>query len=246
MSSTEMKLTTSRSRTDPGKRQKPSRVFVDVELSGASVISFEMSATLTVARSPTGDEAAALKGATLSLPSRMVSRNAHCLVQPLSDGQLLVTDRGSTNGTLVNGRSVNGRTTVSTPCTVEVTPFTLVLRRERDDAPTEALRPLASSEQAALVLDRKLDAIRLYDGREVLGFTPIQHQILTLLIERFPGAIGAGELARVVSSTGSHQALYTQISEIRARLDEADPGARHLIRNRRSFGYSVAPAPADG
>jgi FHA domain len=159
-------------------------------------------------------------------------------------GQILVTDQGSTNGTLVNGRSVNRHVTVSTPCTVEVTPFTLVLRRERDDPPTETLRPRVPAERAALSLDPEVDCIRLYDGREVLGLTPIQHQILLSLIERFPAAIGAGEEAAVVSSTGSLQALYTQIGELRSRLDEAALGARELIRSRRSFGYSIAPAPA--
>ncbi len=77
-------------------------------------------APLTIGRAPS---------AGLSLPSPDVSRN-HCVIA-VEDDVAVVTDLGSTNGTVVDGRATEGPTRLSPGARLRLGPFTLVYRSGR-------------------------------------------------------------------------------------------------------------------
>lgn len=77
-------------------------------------------APLTIGRAP---------GSGLALPSPDVSR-AHCMLAIEGDG-VVVTDLGSTNGTIVDGRPAVGPTRLAPGARLRLGPFTLVYRSGR-------------------------------------------------------------------------------------------------------------------
>jgi FHA domain len=61
------------------------------------------------------------------LPEAQVSRN-HCQVH-VTDGQVIVTDLGSTNGTFVDGQRIAEPTALDVDATLKIGPFLLTLKR---------------------------------------------------------------------------------------------------------------------
>lgn len=225
------------------KRQKPPQLFVDLELNGSRIASFEASSSLTVARAKVGEQRPLLVGTTLRLPSRFVSRSRHCTIEPVEDGKILVRDYASTNGTAVNERPVDRELTISTPCTVSVAPFDLIVSRVRESYETARLRDRPLTGDADLRLDTQSGLIRLRDGTAVGDLSPLQHAIVVALIESYPRPMMSAQLLETVNPSGSLQGLYTQINELRDRLEASAPGGRELIQSRRNFGYSITPLP---
>jgi len=243
MSIAETNRPTARIRTATQKRQKTPVLYIDLELNGIRVDSFEAVSPITVARAKVGEREPRFVGTTLRLPSRCVSRARHCTIEPSSEGQVVVIDHDSTNGTAVNGRPVRRQLTVAAPCTVEIAPYELVVSRTRERYETAALRARPLISDADLQVDPRSGAIRLRDGSIVHGLSPLQHAIAATLIDRYPRPVASSELLSAVNPGGSIQGLYTQINELRDRLEAIAPGGRELIWNRRSFGYSITPLP---
>jgi hypothetical protein len=244
MITTDRSESPSRIPADRPKRQKTIAAFyVTLELSGHRVAGPTPLMSLSVARARTSELEATFTQTSLRLPSRFVSRRVHCTVESTGEGTVRVCDRGSTNGTVVNGRRLDRSLTVSTPCSVEVGPYTLLVAGEPDEGPTAVLREHEQRSDAGLTFDPVSRLLRTYDGTVIDGISPLQEAIVALLLERYPEAVATAELLEGVRSGGSNQALYSQINELRQRLDAEAPGAGELIRNRRNVGYSIAATP---
>ncbi len=109
-------------RAAPAAQAEPLVHLLDLEAAGGvEARRVTLDATpLTIGRAPT---------AGLSLPSPDVSRS-HCVIAIEGDAAV-VTDLGSTNGTIVDGRATDGPTRLAPGARLRLGPFTLVYRSGR-------------------------------------------------------------------------------------------------------------------
>jgi FHA domain-containing protein len=217
------------------------RISVTVESGGLALGLFAHNSEIRVKRSIQLNDAPALAGNVLCLPSRYISRNGHCLIAAVNHTQVLVTDLNSTNGTRVNGNPINSTLRVTAPCLVELFPFQLLVQRSRSPISTAPLRE-NSTPPPSLRFDEVSGDIRLPSGQTVPGLTPFQRAILETLIRRRPHWTTSAELALIVGGGTTAQSVYNQIHQIRQCLESAERGAANLIRTQRGRGYSLRTA----
>ena len=82
----------------------------------------------------------------------------------------------------------------------------------------------------------------LSTGESLDGLTPFQRELLGALIQRHPAWTTTEELAVIVGGGTTGQSIYSQIHQIRRRIEDIAPGAPSLIRTQRGLGYSLLPA----
>src|SRR5262245_4270337 len=91
---------------------------------------------------------------TICLESLAVSRT-HALVV-FQAGVYFVEDTGSSNGTFVNGRRIEGRTPLTESDSLQIGPYVLALRLDASPTPTSASEPVIRASVTALPSNQKL------------------------------------------------------------------------------------------
>jgi serine phosphatase RsbU (regulator of sigma subunit) len=91
---------------------------------------------------------------TIFLESLAVSR-LHALVV-CENGDYFVEDTGSSNGTFVNGKRIEGRTPLTERDTLQVGPYVLALRRDTSPTEDESSQPVIRASITALPSNQKL------------------------------------------------------------------------------------------
>jgi serine phosphatase RsbU (regulator of sigma subunit)/pSer/pThr/pTyr-binding forkhead associated (FHA) protein len=115
-----------------------------VLLQAGEAIPYELTADVTLGRHPDCD---------IQLPSNMVSRkHARVFVE---NGQTYVEDLGSGNGTLLNGKKIEGKTPLNHEDRIKLGP--ILLRFESDAPATKPARKVLSSSATAATLAFKMD-----------------------------------------------------------------------------------------
>lgn len=158
------------------------------------------------------------------------------------EGQYLIEDLGSKNGTIVNGRRIVGPTALHDGDQIQVTP--LVVLTFVDYGSTA---PLPGETQAPrLKLDLSTRQVRVRGRLLDPPLSNTQFTFLALLMEQ-PGQVyGRDEIIAAVwpddQAEGiSDEAIDALVRRIRLRLRELDPDHEYIV-TVRGYGFKLVPS----
>jgi pSer/pThr/pTyr-binding forkhead associated (FHA) protein len=168
------------------------------------------------------------------LPDRRVSRY-HAEIRRVG-ATLLLQDRGSTNGTFVNGARIAEPYTLAHGDRIQIAPrFQL---RFVDQNATAHVEPVLH-DSPRIRLDAQERRVRL--GNRQVELSPAQYRLLDLLSSNEDRVVSRGEIVREVwpaqdPSGITNEAIDALVRRLRDRLAQLDPGYMH-VQTVRGHGF---------
>lgn len=206
------------------------RFFVVVSQPGTSLrLVVEATGPATVGREPTN---------TVLLAHPLVSRH-HARLGYRDGAGFEVEDLGSRNGTVVNGRPIEGTVVIDEPATVEIGPFLLSLSTTVAEETWTAAGTLPAKVPRTM-LDRGPRQLHI-DGALVLDtLSPHEYALLDQLALRAPAVVERAAAGDAVWGAGQWDVymLHNLVSRIRKRLAQSD-GADSVIVTVPGVGYRL-------
>jgi DNA-binding response OmpR family regulator len=167
------------------------------------------------------------------LPDRLVSRH-HAHIRKVGT-QFILEDRGSTNGTFVNGQRIEDSCSLQDGDSIQIAPkFQLRFLDSASTAPLPGVnRPLR------LEIDAQERSVSI--GGQEVELSAAQFALLTLLETHEGKVVSREEVIRYVWSEDeaigiTHQAMDALVRRLRERLAQVDPGHQY-VQTVRGHGF---------
>ena len=195
------------------------------------------------------------EGNGLVISEPFISRK-HAQIEPTSDGNYQIQDRGSRNGTYLNREPVGSEPRVLQEgdlITLGSDPYTVDLFFAKNpDADVTATTRMPNSGPAhplgeiGLELDRGSRELRLHGRPLRPGLTQTQFEMMSLLWDRRGSAVPLDEIGQACwgdqAKPARAQELHTYAHRIRLKLREAGV-TEDILQNVRGFGYRLDRDP---
>jgi hypothetical protein len=177
----------------------------------------------------------------IHLQHPLVSRR-HLEIEHSEDGDLVLRDLGSKNGTLVQNQPLAGSFVVtSDPTTVQVGPYVLSVSSEapRGDLTMTQVAPRG---EAAVQLDRNLHTVSVRGEELTRRFSPQEFKLLEVLELAAPRAVRSEDIGEAVWGAGQWDTymLHNLVRRVRRRFEDSDAPAEELLVTVPGVGYLLA------
>jgi len=182
------------------------------------------------------------KSNAISVEDRMLSRH-HCLIH-VGDSEFQVRDLGSSNGTYLNGRAIDGRMPLSENDTLQIGPYVLALRPDPAPPKTEPdqiirTRVAATPSNHTLFLQNpayKLQAVLeiAHTLARTLEMEPLLGKLLDHLLRLFPQADRG-----LVLLCEQDRLILRAVRGRRTDAGESAPYSRTVVRRALEEGVGI-------
>ncbi len=177
----------------------------------------------------------------IRLQHPLVSRR-HLEIERSEDGEIVLRDLGSKNGTLVQDQLLSGSFVVTAePTTLQIGPYILSVSSEapRGDL---TLTQVAPREAAAVLLDRNLHAVSVHGETLEQRFSPQEFEFLEVLERAAPRAVRSDAIGDAVWGEAQWDTymLHNLVRRVRRRFDGCGAPAEELIVTVPGVGYLLA------
>lgn len=185
------------------------------------------SETLLIGRGPECD---------VVVPDRQVSRH-HAQVRRLAEGEYVLEDLDSKNGTHVNGVALQAPRRLTDGDVIQVALVAKLLFVGSESTMPLSLEEDARPGQGRVRVDRQAHRIWVASTELDPPLSPPQYRLLELLVSRSGQVVSREEIVAAVwedsQSEGiSEQAIDALVRRLRERLAEVDPGHPYLMTVR--------------